>query len=148
ALKKADEFYRVEGRNEAFQSVALTHWGYSPSSGNGLQLAAALSSYGLIDASGSGKNRKVKLSKIALKILLDDREDSSEKRQSIQSLALRPKIHQKLWNLWGASLPSAATMKHHLIFEENFNEKSVAGFIKNYVETIEFAGLNTTPRGD
>src|SRR5690606_34748173 len=42
----------------------------------------------------------------------------------------------------------AATMKHHLIFEENFNEKSVAGFIKNYVETIEFAGLNTTPDGN
>src|SRR5690606_10380238 len=80
ALKKASEFYKVEGRNEAFQSVALTHWGYSPGSGNGLQLAAALASYGLIDATGSGSNRKVKLSQIALKILLDDREDSSEKR--------------------------------------------------------------------
>lgn len=142
SLKKAEEFYKVEGRNEAFQSVALTHWGYSPTSGHGLQLAAALSSYGLIDATGSGKNRKVKLSNIALKILLDDREDSSEKKQYIQSLALRPKIHQKLWNLWGPNLPSVATMKHHLIFEENFNEKSVAGFIKDYIETIEFAALD------
>jgi hypothetical protein len=142
ALKKASEFYKVEGRNEAYQSVALTHWGYSPNSGNGLQLAAALASYGLVDASGSGSNRKVKLSQIALKILLDDREDSSEKLQYIQSLALKPKINQKLWNLWGADLPSPANMKHHLIFEENFNEKSVASFVKDYIETIEFAGLD------
>lgn len=144
ALKKAYEFYKVEGRNEAYQSVALTHWGYAPASGIGMQLAAALSSYGLTDASGSGSNRKVKLSQIALKILLDDREDSSQKKQYIQSLALKPKINQKLWNLWGADLPSAANMKHHLIFEEAFNEKSVSGFVKDYIETIEFAGLDSS----
>lgn len=144
ALKKAEDFYKVEGRNEAYQTVALTHWGYSPKSGNGLQLAAALASYGLIDASGSGNNRKVKLSQIALKILLDGREDHSEKFKYIQSLALKPKINQKLWNLWGAGLPSLANMKHHLIFEENFNEKSVAGFVKDYIETIKFAGLDSS----
>lgn len=148
ALRKASDFYKIEGRNEAYQSVALTHWGYSPGSGNGLQLAAALASYGLIDASGSGSNRKVKLSQIALKILLDDREDSSEKLQYIQSLALKPKINQKLWNLWGADLPSPANMKHHLIFEENFNEKSVSGFVKDYIETIEFAGLDRADKPD
>src|SRR5690606_36887859 len=46
-----------------------------------------------------------------------------------------------LWNLWGADLPSVANIKHRLIFEENFNEKSVAGFVKDYIETIEFAAL-------
>lgn len=145
ALQKASDFYRVEGRNEVFQAVALTHWGYSPGSGNGLQLAAALANYGLVEASGSGSNRKVRLSQIALKILLDEREDSSEKTQYIQSLALKPKINQKLWNLWGAELPSTANMRHHLIFEENFNEKSVAGFVKDFRETIEFAGFNKSP---
>jgi len=141
ALKKAEDFYKIEGRNQAFISVALGHWGYSPTSGNGLKLVAALSSYGLVDASESGKNRKVKLSELALRVLLDKRDSSTEKNQLIQSIALKPKIHQKLWNLWGAALPSTDSMVHHLIFEESFNEKFVKAFVKTYVETIEYSGL-------
>lgn len=144
ALKKAEEFYKVEGRNEAFLTVALSHWGYSPTSGNGLKLVAALSSYGLAIVSGSGKNRKLKLSDLALRILLDNREGSSEKTQLIQSVALKPKIHQKLWNLWKGDLPSVANMNHHLIFDEGFNERFVGSFVKDYIETIEFAGLTNS----
>nr|WP_136252715.1 hypothetical protein [Ningiella ruwaisensis] len=148
AIKKAQEFYKVEGRNEAFLTVALTHWGYSPNSGNGLKLVAALSSYGLADTTGSGKNRKIKLSDLALRILLDNRENSLEKNQAIQSLALKPKIHQKLWNLWGADLPSIENMNHHLIFEEGFNEKFVNSFVKDYRETIEFSQLANVQNGE
>ena len=148
AIKKAQEFYKVEGRNEAFLTVALSHWGYSPTSGNGLKLVAALSSYGLADTTGSGKNRKIKLSDLALRIVLDNRESSSEKAQVIQSLALKPKIHQKLWNLWGADLPSIESMNHHLIFEEGFNEKFVNSFVKDYRESIEFAQLANVQKDD
>lgn len=148
AIKKAQEFYKVEGRNEAFLTVALSHWGYSPTSGNGLKLVAALSSYGLADTTGSGKNRKIKLSELALRIVLDNREGSSEKAQVIQSLALKPKIHQKLWNLWGADLPSIDSMSHHLIFEEKFNEKFVNSFVKDYRETIEFSQLANVQNDD
>lgn len=144
ALKKAEDFYKVEGRNEAFLTVALSHWGYSPTSGNGLKLVAALSSYGLAVVSGSGKNRKIKLSDLALRILLDNREGSSEKTQLIQSIALKPKIHQKLWNLWEGDLPSPANMSHHLIFDEGFNERFVGAFVKDYIETIKFAGLTNS----
>lgn len=148
AIKKAQEFYKVEGRNEAFLTVALSHWGYSPNSGNGLKLVAALSSYGLADTTGSGKNRKLKLSELALRILLDNRENSSEKDQVIQGLALKPKIHQKLWNLWGADLPSIGSMNHHLIFEEGFNEKFVNSFVKDYRETIDFSQLSNPQNGE
>ena len=144
AINKAEEFYKVEGRNEAFLTVALSHWGYSSTSGNGLKLVAALSSYGLAVVSGTGKNRKLKLSDLALRILLDTRLNSSEKTQSIQSAALKPKIHQKLWNLWGADLPSPASISHHLIFDEGFNEKFVGSFVKDYVDTIEFSKLKST----
>lgn len=141
ALKKAQEFYDVEGRNEAFLTVALGHWGYSSSSGNGLKLVAALSSYGLINVTGNGKNRRLKLSEYGLRIILDKRENSKEREQAIQSLALKPKINQKLWNLWGAELPSNENMSHHLIFDEGFNEKFVGSFVKDYRETIEFSRL-------
>lgn len=142
AVKKADAYYKKEGRNEAYLSVALTHWGYSASSGNGLKLVAALSSFGLVDVSGSGKNRKLKLSAAALKVILDTRDSSNEKLQTIQNLALKPKIYRKLWNLWGADLPSDGNIRHHLIFDEAFNEKFVGGFIKDYRETIEFSQLS------
>ena len=141
ALKKVEDFYQIEGRNIAFLTVALSHLGYSPTSGSGLKVVAALSSYGLIDVVGSGKNRKMKLSELALRIVLDKRENQPEKIQLIQGLALKPKIHQKLWNLWGAEFPSIDSMCHHLIFEEGFNEKFVKNFVKDYRETIEFAQL-------
>lgn len=144
AVKKAETYYKKEGRNEAYLSVALTHWGYSATSGNGLKLVAALSSFGLVDVSGSGKNRKLKLSSAALKIILDTRENSHEKLQTIQNLALKPKINRKLWSLWGAELPSDGNIKHHLIFDESFNEKIVGEFIKDYRETIEFSQLSKT----
>lgn len=142
AVKKVEAYYKKEGRNEAYLSVALTHWGYSATSGNGLKLVAALSSFGLVDVSGSGKNRKLKLSAAALKIILDTRDSSHEKLQTIQNLALKPKIYRKLWNLWGANLPSDGNIKHHLIFDEAFNEKVVAEFIKDYRATIEFSKLS------
>lgn len=142
AVKKAENYYKKEGRNEAYLSVALTHWGYSATSGNGLKLVAALSSFGLVDVSGSGKNRKLKLSAAALKIILDTRDNSHEKLQTIQNLALKPTINRKLWSLWGTDLPSDGNIKHHLIFDEAFNEKIVGGFIKDYRETIEFSQLS------
>lgn len=141
ALKKIEDYYRAEGRNEAFLSVALSHWGYKETSGSGLKAVAALSSFGLVDVTGKGTNRKVKLSELALRIVLDKREVSADREQSIRSAALKPKIHQKLWNYWKSDLPSPGNMRHHLIFDEKFNENFVDDFIKEYVETIKFAKL-------
>lgn len=142
AVEKAYDFYRAEGRNSAALPVTLRHWGYSEKSGSGLKALAALKSFGLVEVSGSGDSQRIKLSDLALRIILDDREDSPERLKAAAVAALRPKIHKKLWNLWRAEMPSHGNIRHHLIFEEKFNENFVDEFIKEYKSTLEYANVS------
>lgn len=141
AIEKAHDFYKAEGRNSAALPISVEHWGYSKKSGSGLKAVAALKSFGLIEIEGSGAGRRIKLSELALRIILDDREDSEDRAKAIATAALKPKIHKKLWDLWGTEMPSHGSIRHHLIFEERFNEKFVNDFIKEYKSTIEYSKL-------
>jgi hypothetical protein len=141
AIEKAHDFYKAEGRNSAALPITVEHWGYSKKSGSGLKAVAALKSFGLIEIDGSGDGRRIKLSELALRIILDDREDSPDRAKAIATAALKPKIHKKLWDLWGAEMPSHGNIRHHLIFEEKFNENFVNDFIKEYKATIEYSKL-------
>lgn len=141
AIEKAHELYRAESRNPAAVPVTLQHWGYSTKSGSGLKALAALKSFGLIEVTGSGDLQRVKLSDLILRIILDERESSPDRAKAIATAALQPKIHRKLWNLWGAELPSHGNIRHHLIFVEKFNEHFVDDFIKEYKSSIEYGDV-------
>ena len=143
ALKRARQFYDKEGRNSAFLRVAVKHWNYEEKSSGGLQTAAAMISFGLMQDEGTGDKRTLKLTQNALRILLDGRPESPERAALIQQAALTPKIHAALWNKWGAEFPSNENLKHILMFdtEPPFNENTVEGFIKEYRDTIAFAKL-------
>ncbi len=142
AIEKAYDLYRAEGRNATALAVALQHWGYSQKSGNGMKALAALKSFGLVEVTGSGESQRIKLSELALRIILDDRENSTERAKAVATAALRPKIHKKLWTLWGAEMPSHSNIRHHLIFDEKFNENFVDEFIREYKSTIDYAKVD------
>jgi hypothetical protein len=143
ALKRAREFYDKEQRNAASLRVAAKHWNYEAKSSGGLQTAAAMISFGLMQDEGTGDKRTIKLTQNALRILLDGRPDSPERLALIKQAALAPRIHAQLWKKWGAALPSTENLKHMLMFdwEPPFNENTVEGFIKEYRDTIAFAKL-------
>ena len=141
AIEKAHDFYKAEGRNSAALPITVEHWGYSKKSGSGLKAVASLKSFGLIEIEGSSAGRRIKLSELALRIILDDRETSADRAKAIATAALNPKIHKKLWDLWGTEMPSHGNIRHHLIFEEKFNEKFVNDFIKEYKSTVEYSKL-------
>ena len=142
AIERAGELYKQEGRNAVNIKVAVSHWGYKETSSGGKQTVAALKAYGLIEYFGKGDDRKIKLSRLALMILLDEREDSYERQEAIKVTALNPKIFKELWLKWGVGgLPSDANISHFLIFEKDVNEKSTGDLIKNFKSTISFASL-------
>lgn len=143
AIRRAKEFYDRESRNAANIRIASKHWGYEEKSSSGLQTAAALISFGLLEDEGTGEKRKVKLTPNALRILLDTDPNSRERADAIKVCALAPKIHQELWKNWRGAHPSDLSMKNVLTFEWKppFNENSVDGFIKEYKDTIAFAKL-------
>ena len=144
AMRRAKTFYQSERRNNASISVAVRHWDYNDKSSGGLQTISALKEFGLMEDSASKKARMVKLTDRALRILLDEREGSSERDQLIREAALLPKIYTVLWEHYNQELPSDSNLRHYLTldYKPPFNENSVDDFIKQFRATLSFAKLD------
>lgn len=143
ALQRAKSLYDQDGQSPGRAVTVLAHWGYGPKSGRGLVVLAALSKYGLIDDQGVGEARRIKVSALAKRILLDQREDSSERRRLIQEAALAPPIHREIWDECGGALPSDENLRHSLIFDRGFTESGASDFTQQFRQTVEFADLRS-----
>jgi hypothetical protein len=140
AIRRAKEFYDEQQHHSAAVKVAAKLWGYEEKSSGGLQTTAAMVSFGLLSDVGTGFHRRVTLSPLALKILLNP--DAIDKEHAIKQAALTPKIHRQVWNKWGSS-PPEATLRYALLteWEPRFNPNAVDPFIHEYRDTIAFAKL-------
>ncbi|MES9923460.1 MAG: hypothetical protein ABW152_05200 [Candidatus Thiodiazotropha endolucinida] len=143
ALQRAKQFKEKEGFNSARIVIAVSHWGYGAKSSGGLQTIAALKNYGLMSDSGTGKERKVQLTSLARRILLDTRTESPKRDKAIQEAALNPKQFLELWSkCLEGGMPSDENMEHDLVFDRNFNENTAMDVVRLFKETIEFAKLD------
>lgn len=77
----------------------------------------------------------------ALRVLLDEREDQTEKKAIIRRLALNPSAHKKLWAKFPEGIKSDATASHFLVFDEGFNKSAADALIGEFRETAAYAGL-------
>lgn len=141
ALKRARVLYDAEGEHPAAVDTILGDWGYEPKSGGGLVILAALKKFGLLVDEGTGVRRRARLSRPALEILLDEREDSTARRKLTQQAALKPRIHAELWEEYSGSLPSEKSLKHQLRFDRGFTDRGVAEFIPQFMSTLAYAKL-------
>lgn len=141
AIERARVLYHKEGKHAAPVAAAYRDLGYSPGSGQGGVVLAALKKFGLIDDTGSGNARTVRLTELALKIILDERPESSERLAAIQSAALTPPIHAELWQQYSPSLPSDETLLFRLQTEKGFTRSGAIEFLREFKDTIEFARL-------
>ena len=141
AIEKARQVYEKERTHHASVPVMAGHWGFKAKSSGGLQTAAALKQYGLLEESaGSGSERRVKLTELARQILLQPKA-SAGWLEAVKKAALNPPLYGELFSKWGASLPSDENFRTHLVLDRNFNEAAVDGVISNYKDTIGFAKL-------
>jgi hypothetical protein len=148
ALRRALQLYDREKRHLAPVSTILDHWGYKPGSGGGMVVVAALKKYGLLEDEGSGSSRKARLTDFAIRILLDDREDSSHRRALLREAALKPTIHAHLWEEYGGSLPSDSTIRYKLLTERLFTDSAVRDFLPQFRATLAFARLDEPQDGN
>ena len=142
ALERARELYEKEGEYPTPVAMATAAWGYSAKSSGARQTIATLKYYGLIEVTGDGDARKVKVSEVARRIILDGREDQTEKKQLIRKVALTPSIHRALNDEYGAKFPSDGSVIHWLVFEQGYNRSAAAELLAEYKETAKFAGIN------
>ncbi len=145
AIDRARTLYYAENRNAAPipMDAILQHWNYSSRSGAGMVAVAALKKFGLLVDEGSGKQRKARLTNLALKIIRDARENSPERDQAIKQAALSPTIHKEVWEKY-SGLSSDATLRHFLRLERGFTDRATDELIKELHETVSFAKLGVS----
>jgi len=141
AIEQARALHAQEGDYECPLPSALSAWGYGPKSSGGRQTLATMKYYGLIDISGEGDQRKIKVSDVARKIILDQREDDTERRALIRRVALEPVAHRSLFNEYPNHLPSDGTAKHFLMFDLGFKPDAAAELWEEFKQTASHAGL-------
>lgn len=141
AIERARVLYQHEGRNPAPTAAVVDHWGYSEKSSGGRLALAALKKYGLVDDEGSKERRQIRLTPLALAILLDEREGSQERAAAIRDAALLPTVHRELIEKYPDGLPSDANLRYHLSVERAFTDAAVKEFVPRFRETMAFAGL-------
>jgi hypothetical protein len=147
ALDLVRQLKEHQGEHPTHPHVVMQVWGYKAHTGPGAVALAALSYFGLIDDEGTGEDRQVKISQLALEILWDDREESSERDEAIKKAALSPKIHRKLWDHFQGNLPPTdAGLRWYLLKEEKFSEGGADDFIRQFRHTISFAKLQPTDK--
>ncbi len=144
ALHRARDLYNAERRNLIHPDVVVACWDYSPRSSGGKQTIAALRAYGLLeDVRGD-----LRLTDRAQHILV--REPGTAGRSDLlRQAALSPPVFAKLWERYGADLPSDKSLRSYLVLELKFNENAVEDLLRSYRETLAFAellpGIRETP---
>lgn len=105
------------------------------------QHIAAFSQFGLVDVEGEKENRKVKISDLAFKIIMDERPVSPERDGFVRKAALLPSMFLKIYNRYPNGLPEDAAIEYELKVQHGFNPNSVHDFIDTFRSTMEFAKI-------
>jgi hypothetical protein len=140
AVSKAEKIYEQERLNSTTLDVVAQHWNTNTKSSGFLQSIAALKYYGLASEVPDAKTRMIKLTDAAFRILFGD-DDSAERLTALRQAALSPKLFKNMWDKWGKELPSEATMRSYLIFENKYNDSIVKNIIRNYKNTVSYSRL-------
>ena len=117
-------------------------WEMAPKSGSLTRYLAALGQFGLIEATGSGDLRKVKVSASGRRILEDGR--PGVKEQLCSEAALKPRLIGGLFYglegmpAWGRDRPADRFAESTLKFDLKFTSAAASRFLNVYDATINF----------
>jgi hypothetical protein len=140
AVDRSDAMYKAASRHAVRVSALAQPWGYSFGSSLAAQVVSALRQFGLLEiVDGQGNDRVVRLSELALRILLDKR--GAERAKALCEAAMRPALYAELWEKWGAEIPSDSVAESHLMLDRSYNPASVASVLSAYKATLQYAGM-------
>jgi len=141
ALERAKALRQKAKGNEARTVTAASAWEYGIKSSGLRQTIAALKHFGLIDYIGTGAERKIKLTEMANRIVLDERADSPERDALIKKAALTPKIFAELWEHWHGELPDDVEIRAELTLDRGFSQSGAAEAVMVFKQSLAFAKL-------
>jgi hypothetical protein len=146
AIDQARAIYGADRRRDLPLAVACQRWGYKLGGSQSDQTVGALKAFGLIEVTGVGDGRNIRISDASYRILVG----ALDADKYLQEAALSPAIYRELWNKYkDDGIPENDVLRHYLLFErENvkFNTESVDIFIARFRETISFAKLDSSDK--
>lgn len=110
----------------------------NPNSGNAQVVYSALKKYGLVDDTGTGNNRLVKVTDLAVYVLVVN----PNQDDSIQRAALMPTMMSDWWKKYGTTLPPMETLNYEYVAKGKFTVAGLNEFVRIYKSNIEFAKLS------
>lgn len=143
SLTLAKLIYELSRKHPAPLAEVWKKWGMRPKTGTATVAVAALKKFGLVEITSDG----VRLSELALDIIMDERPDSQERANRIREAALKPLIHSELWMKYWRDEPGVedGVIRFYLTRQRNFTENGADDLIQEFKKTIRFSGLRSDP---
>jgi hypothetical protein len=116
--------------------------GFKGPSGPSRRVLAALNYYGLTEYIGKGKDRKIKLTDLALRILLDKVPDSPARAAAIKEAARRPEIFQQLLETFPYGMGTDAGIITYLTLTCEYLDEPAKLLLAVFRDTLNYAGLD------
>jgi hypothetical protein len=137
SIEKARFLYEADRNAGAPIDAALKHMGFSTRHGQAMTVLSALKKFNLVEESSG----RIKPTQQAIDILVFPEPDERRIR-AIQECALSPEIYRELFEQYKSTgMPSDETLRAELIADKHFNPSAVEGFIRDFKETLIFAGI-------
>ncbi len=138
AVERVAKLYKEDGKAGSPLDVAVQRVGYSSAHGQAMTVISALRKFRLIDLS----NKRVQPTQIAIDIIQFP-DGHPRKVLALREAALGPAIYSELLKhfLPHGNLPADDALRPELIADWDFAPKAVGGFIKDFRDSMIFAGL-------
>ncbi len=130
ALERARQIYEAEHTNPAPRIAIAKDLGYTLN-GASQQLIGSLTRYGILEKADGD----LRLSKDVVDVMELPPGDS-RRAETIERLALTPKLFSELKERFPDGLPSEETLRHHLITSKDFLPKAAGEVIRVYHDTV------------
>lgn len=139
AIELARKLWDKNKQNAVAFDFALGILGYSPKSSAGAQALAALTAYGLFNVQGIKNERRVSISDLALKIILDWKPDSPSRLLLLREAALKPLQFTKIKEEYPHNPPAIDALIYDLPLKHKFNPNSAKDFASVFLKTMDYA---------
>lgn len=138
AVDKISILYKKDGLAPCPKGAALGNLGFEKEHGEAGRMLSALKSFGLIEEADA----QIKLAQRGIDIVV--RQTTDPKRaEALRDAVAGPDIYREILKQYQQSgLPSDSTMKSWLIAVKRFNPNAVEALVRDFKDTLEFAGLS------
>ena len=143
AIQYCRKIHDGAGRGGIGKARLAAALGISVSSGKFAAGVAALRQYGLLESVGNKHSGEYKLTANALRIVIDDNEESQERLRALRDVAFAPRIHRELWEKFGedGALGHIDSRQIEIYLtlergESGYNKGAAGNIAKNYMGAV------------